>query len=291
MKFLKTFSVIIVIFIASCSNNNAWQEAKSEGTIESYTIFIEENSDNEFVKIAEHKLDSLITYKDSSGINIALEVNTIEAFDKYLTENPEGNYIEQAKLQKEKLLIIKEETDFWNNAKTLNTIDNYNNYLTKYPKGEYTNNALKGIFLINNSDFISKYKNIVSFYEVLASRGDLSRLSKYFSSDVVYFQTEGGDYFHQDTIKAPYSKETFSKYGYWNVSGNSNLILFYKGSENPQDEYEKCEFGESEDGETFTVYISYSDNGAIGHFATIWSNIDNEGYKIVESIITLPNFM
>ncbi|MEL6350045.1 MAG: hypothetical protein AAFV53_43500 [Myxococcota bacterium] len=65
----------------------------------------------------------------------AQEADTIEAYEKYLSENPTGTYTLQAKTRLEELMIQKAEED--------QTIESYDAYLARFPDGQLKEKAME----------------------------------------------------------------------------------------------------------------------------------------------------
>ena len=71
--------------------------------------------------------------KDNRAWEQADNANTIQAYQKYINENPIGNHLEEAIKLKEDLA--------WKHAKGVNTISAYQCYIDSYPKGTYIQEA------------------------------------------------------------------------------------------------------------------------------------------------------
>ena len=65
----------------------------------------------------------------------AQEANTIDAFENYLKENPDGRYIIQAKAQLE--------TMYLESARKEASLEAYDRYLNRFPKGDLRTRALE----------------------------------------------------------------------------------------------------------------------------------------------------
>ncbi len=76
-----------------------------------------------------------------------LKINTLEAYEKYIAENPKGKYIGDAEIYIQKIkLEIKQEQNFWDSTVYIGTLEAYNSYLEKYPDGMYNKLADSAVY-------------------------------------------------------------------------------------------------------------------------------------------------
>ncbi|MBN2892439.1 MAG: protein phosphatase 2C domain-containing protein, partial [Bacteroidales bacterium] len=77
---------------------------------------------------------------DKEAWETAKKENTIQSYQKYLTDFREGKYVSNAN---DKIVELqnKQEENAWKTAKDANTIKAFNIYITKYPEGKYVNKA------------------------------------------------------------------------------------------------------------------------------------------------------
>lgn len=76
--------------------------------------------------------------KDRAAWNVALKANTILAYQKYMTDNPDGDYISSAK---KAIQVIQEDARAWNVARSTHTKAAYQTYLKASPKGSFVTTA------------------------------------------------------------------------------------------------------------------------------------------------------
>lgn len=76
--------------------------------------------------------------KDRAAWNVALKANTILAYQQYMTDNPEGDYISSAK---KAIQVIQEDARAWNVARSTHTKAAYQTYLKASPKGSFVTTA------------------------------------------------------------------------------------------------------------------------------------------------------
>ncbi len=114
------FIVIIILILPGCATEDqAWQEAVDNDTIESYDAFLEEYPDGEYAE------EALWQKADMA--------NTIEGYDKYMDEYPEGEYFSEAK---KGLSDVK-----WQKTLAEDTIESYEKYLDRFPFGYHSEDA------------------------------------------------------------------------------------------------------------------------------------------------------
>jgi len=100
MKKTPILIILLAMVFTSCSNK-AWEEAKTEDSIESYQSFIEQNPESEHIIYATKMRDSLILVEDAADWLMAEELNTDKSYDKYISKHPKGVSIESAYKKKE----------------------------------------------------------------------------------------------------------------------------------------------------------------------------------------------
>lgn len=69
---------------------------------------------------------------EESTWTAAVEAGTIEGYQEYLDNYPEGKYVNEAR-----------DSMAWVKASNEDTIESYDQYLTRYPSGEYASKALE----------------------------------------------------------------------------------------------------------------------------------------------------
>jgi len=73
----------------------------------------------------------------SRSFKNAQQINTIAAYDKFLKENADSEYVPKVIEMREKL--------WFENSKIKNTINSYSRYLKEYPSGKFVNEAMQNI--------------------------------------------------------------------------------------------------------------------------------------------------
>lgn len=76
--------------------------------------------------------------KDRKAWEIALKANTIPAFETYMNEYPQGDYVKSAR---KAILVIQEDARAWNTARSTHTKSAYQTYLKAHPKGSFVTTA------------------------------------------------------------------------------------------------------------------------------------------------------
>lgn len=77
----------------------------------------------------------LTVWQENDAWTNAKEINTEQSYKEYLTNYPDGKYIQEAKQSMEQT--------FWTETKQENTEEAYSNFIAKYPDGFYTKEARK----------------------------------------------------------------------------------------------------------------------------------------------------
>jgi hypothetical protein len=73
--------------------------------------------------------------------------DTVEAYDRYLRDHPDGPHADAAGLRMTRL----KEQGSWNQARNTETVDSYLKYLKLYPEGQYADEARSKIEIIKSS--------------------------------------------------------------------------------------------------------------------------------------------
>lgn len=116
-------------------DNEAWHNAYTVGTVESYTKYLQDFPSGVNAKDAKARIET-IYWKN------AQEADTAESYQSYLTHFSYGAYTTRAK---NRIKQIEEELKLWNYAEKENTISSYNLYLKKYPDGKHRDEANRRI--------------------------------------------------------------------------------------------------------------------------------------------------
>lgn len=278
MKNLLLFSLIIFLFIIGCSEDNTWESVQQEGTIEAYSSFIENYPDDENAAKALKMIDSI---DQVLWLNTKSD-STIEAFEKYISNDYKGKYIEEANMQISLLQNQIIETEDWDNAVSANTKEKYKEFIQKYPESKLIKDAEIAIQKID----LPTYKKELSEFFVNISENNYEAMLTFFSNKV-HFYVSGDDYEKDDIISKKLDKETLDEYGYWNIGGDTFYQAFVNGTSGTYNE-NTCEIFLEED--QIKVDFTYVDNGFNGYFTLIWENINGK-WKITDSQISLPSFM
>jgi len=84
-----------------------------------------------------------------------IDTNTIEAYEAFLSEYPDGEYVDSAKEEIDKLS--------WEIASNKNTIEGYKQYLDQHPNGKYLLEAWE--IIENRSWSLAESRNTIESYE------------------------------------------------------------------------------------------------------------------------------
>ncbi|MCK9436265.1 MAG: hypothetical protein M0Q12_03535 [Synergistaceae bacterium] len=115
-------TILSVIFFKRHKENKAWENAKQQNTVESYSNYLKNYPDNRFSEEAAN-LQEEVSWES------AKQQNTVESYDEYLVKFPVGKYVTDA--------IDLKESVIWEGALIENTPTSYENYLSLYPHGKY----------------------------------------------------------------------------------------------------------------------------------------------------------
>ena len=86
----------------------------------------------------EIRLEKLRAEKDRKEWQTALSANTIPAYQKYMSDNPKGDYYTSAQ---KAIKVIEEDARAWNVARSTHTKASYQAYLKSNPKGSFVTTA------------------------------------------------------------------------------------------------------------------------------------------------------
>ena len=148
-------------------DNRNWATAEGRNTIAGYEDYLSawEEFDGKHVskakeRIAEMKAAIEARKKDAAERAAldkthweeAARENTIESYQRYLTQHPTGAYVDDAqsriaqiKADQASAAATAAETAAWNAAKTANTASAYQAYLSSYPQGSYAAQAIAAL--------------------------------------------------------------------------------------------------------------------------------------------------
>jgi hypothetical protein len=88
------YIVVISLIISGCATEeNAWQKAADDNTIESYKTFLKEYPEGEFAEKAKIRIE---IFEDKLSWEAALENNTIQSYENYLSSFPRGAFTGKA---------------------------------------------------------------------------------------------------------------------------------------------------------------------------------------------------
>lgn len=118
---------------AIAKDNDAWKNACSEDTVESYTKYLHNFPSGAYVAEAKGKIDEEMW-------RFAEKADTADAYNDYLKNYPYGRF---AAIARGRVKKIEAEAKCWYKAVTVNTVDSYNAYLKKYPLGKHEDEAKK----------------------------------------------------------------------------------------------------------------------------------------------------
>lgn len=118
---------------AIAKDNDAWKNACSEDTVESYTKYLHNFPSGAYVAEAKGKIDEEMW-------RFAEKADTADAYNDYLKNYPYGRF---ANIARGRVKQIEAEAKCWYKAVTVNTVDSYNAYLKKYPIGRHIDEAKK----------------------------------------------------------------------------------------------------------------------------------------------------
>ena len=111
----------------------------------------------------------MLYINDTTDWGIATRGDTIINYEKYISEYPEGKFLQEAKdfikNYNEKIEKAKNEINVWNNAKQENTVEAYKNYLDIYYRATYKYEAYRNIYYLENSEFVEKYKRVFELFD------------------------------------------------------------------------------------------------------------------------------
>jgi serine/threonine-protein kinase len=146
-------------------DNKAWATAEQRNTLAGYEDYLEAwpeglHASKAKERIAEIKAAAEARAKDAAERaaldkthwEAAATENTIESYNRYLRQQPTGQYVDEAQKRIEQIkadqaLAAANAADeaAWNAAKASNTVNAYEQYLTSYPQGAFASQAIAAI--------------------------------------------------------------------------------------------------------------------------------------------------
>lgn len=115
--------LMAAIILASCGSSgdsSAWDEAKTENTIESYRKYISENPEGKYIADAQGHIGELLLEE-----TLIHPERLLQIFDDYSAEFPEGEHQEEF------------ETMIYNRAVENSSIQAFEEYAVRFPRGRY----------------------------------------------------------------------------------------------------------------------------------------------------------
>ena len=146
-------------------DNRAWATAEQRNTLAGYEDYLEAwpeglHASKARERIAEIKAKAEAIAKDAAERaaldkthwETAARENTIDSYGRYLTQQPTGQYIDEAQKRIDQIKADQAsaaaraaDTAAWEQAKAANRVDSYKQYLTSYPQGAYVPQAIAAI--------------------------------------------------------------------------------------------------------------------------------------------------
>ena len=146
-------------------DNKAWATAEQRNTLAGYEDYLEAwpeglHASKARERIAEIKAKAEAIAKDAAERaaldkthwETAARENTIDSYGRYLTQQPTGQYIDEAQKRIDQIKADQAsaaaraaDTAAWEQAKAANRVDSYKQYLTSYPQGAYVPQAIAAI--------------------------------------------------------------------------------------------------------------------------------------------------
>lgn len=174
-----------------------------------FNLDLEENEDNQDI--------------DEIEWNKASEINTIEAYQKYISLNMERKHFDQALNKISELQINNEEDDrIWKVCKEKNTSQGYKEYLLKNPTGKYTVEASRLFVICQQNEIYDKEQ-----WENTVKRNTLLAYEEYISGNSIK------RYLDLAKIRVFELKEVKNNYYY------NQALYIYKNASNDSD-YKKA---------------------------------------------------
>ncbi len=129
--------------------------------------------------------------EDNLAWRSALNINTINSYQKYIHDYPVGKNIEEA--------YIKEEEAIWNNSESVNSHSSYEEYLQKYPEGKFIDNAIvraESLNWINCSETnsLSSFINYFHKYPYGIHISDVKKLHNLYLKNNNLIYVQGGTF-------------------------------------------------------------------------------------------------
>jgi len=143
--------------IESAQNEEeAYRIARRDTSTAAYDYYIQRFPDGKYVVEARRQINVIKEkqrqreqrLRDQRAYQAAVAKGTIEAFQQYLREFPQGEHQEQAKaevqrIERERQEHILNEDRIYNEAVRLGTIEAYEAYVIKYPNGKFRDDATR----------------------------------------------------------------------------------------------------------------------------------------------------
>lgn len=150
----------------------AWNIATNKNSIESYSRYIDNHPNGDFLELANQKMKALLDSQYVSSDNSeremyekAVESRQIAQLQYFIDKYPDGDYLSKAR---SKIAQLKEDQKIrdWKQAQTINTLSSYQSILKKYPNttiSQQANQAIKSLF---DKEMKAKWEEVKSSNDI-----------------------------------------------------------------------------------------------------------------------------
>lgn len=145
-----------------------WEESESAGSIEAYRRYLaqfpvgknKENALAAIARIEQQNADAAARRQDQIAWQQALSTNTLQSYQQYLSQQPNGASVGQAQQKiREFQQLIAQDKRGWERASNLNSREAYKTYINEFPNGQYISTATSRLKAMQPEDTLSRYFN------------------------------------------------------------------------------------------------------------------------------------
>lgn len=130
-------------------DDKLWASVRELDEIADYERYLNTFPDGGHLITAKHKMGEIVLRQkeamasDKAAYELALKEGTIKAFNQYLKDHAEGQYVSEIKQAKRNALARADDNKAFRVARNMHTKDSYQAYLKKWPSGIYVTDAMQ----------------------------------------------------------------------------------------------------------------------------------------------------
>lgn len=124
--------------------DNNWQQASRQNTVESYKDYLKAYPDGPHAKDAKRIISEL---EDDNSWKVACSKDTLQSYRSYLIAFPSGRHTEECKRR----VIFINDNKAWKTALVENTVESFEQYLKRFPNPLHASEARERIEKLSKS--------------------------------------------------------------------------------------------------------------------------------------------